>query len=201
MHRVSSDSQSDQKSGDQLGVLGEDGDVFPLHSGVPDLVGHNSYPLLQIYWPRPISMKAQESKDARSSAPGREDELANIVTRNWDPDIRPGKCMYCLMLNDHYSTKCPYMDTVPKNATVGNGCEVVCKVCGALFRGSCCGRDVGRAISKVCCICGKIGEHWPPMCPRTLREGKNISFDELATPDQSTTEDEAMPLLIDQLKL
>ncbi|KAH0985644.1 hypothetical protein GBA52_012821 [Prunus armeniaca] len=34
-------------------------------------------------------MKAQESKDARSSAPGREDELANIGLTNWDPDIRP----------------------------------------------------------------------------------------------------------------
>ncbi|CAB4285133.1 unnamed protein product [Prunus armeniaca] len=51
---------------------------------------------------------------------------------------------------------------VPKNAIVGESCVVACRVCGYIFRDSCCadcGLSVGRALLKECTICGKEEEH------------------------------------------
>ncbi|XP_062018012.1 uncharacterized protein LOC133734388 isoform X2 [Rosa rugosa] len=42
--------------------------------------------------------------------------------------IRPpeGRCLIC-SLDEHTSSECPYNAKVPKNATVGRGCDVFCK--------------------------------------------------------------------------
>ncbi|CAL8992471.1 unnamed protein product [Prunus brigantina] len=81
-------------------------------------------------------------------------------------------CKYCLKVGKHYTPLCPYRYHVPKNATLSSGVEVICKICGCFFRGSCCGRSEGQAILKDCSICGKQGEHWPSTCPS--REGRHI---------------------------
>ncbi|XP_008245794.1 PREDICTED: uncharacterized protein LOC103343943 [Prunus mume] len=86
-----------------------------------------------------------------------------------------GECKYCLKVGKHYTVLCPYRYHLPKNATLGRGVEVTCKICGCLFRGSCCascGLSEGQAILKDCSICGKQGEHWPSTCPS--REGRHI---------------------------
>ncbi|KAI5332944.1 hypothetical protein L3X38_023073 [Prunus dulcis] len=61
-----------------------------------------------------------------------------------------GECKYCLKVGEHMTQRCPYQDRVPKNAILGSGCDVVCRVCGWFFRGSCCGQDEGRAVLKNC---------------------------------------------------
>ncbi|CAB4293826.1 unnamed protein product [Prunus armeniaca] len=86
-----------------------------------------------------------------------------------------GECKYCLKVDKHYMQLCPYRYHLPKNATLGRGVEVTCKICGCLFRGSCCascGLSEGQAILKDCSICGEQGEHWPSTCPS--REGRHI---------------------------
>ncbi|XP_062018011.1 uncharacterized protein LOC133734388 isoform X1 [Rosa rugosa] len=74
--------------------------------------------------------------------------------------IRPpeGRCLIC-SLDEHTSSECPYNAKVPKNATVGRGCDVFCKVCDDLFYGRCCNQDSGRAKLKFCNFCSNYGEH------------------------------------------
>ncbi|CAL9015817.1 unnamed protein product [Prunus brigantina] len=79
-----------------------------------------------------------------------------------------GECLYCLKMGDHISFFCPYKYDVPKNAIVGSGCVVNCKICGCRFRGSrCanCGSSQGCAILMSCSICEKEGEHMSYECP------------------------------------
>ncbi|CAB4306793.1 unnamed protein product [Prunus armeniaca] len=79
-----------------------------------------------------------------------------------------GECLYCLKVGDHISHSCPYKSDVPKNAIVGSGCVVNCKICGCRFRGSCCARCgscQGRAILKSCSVCETKGEHMSYECP------------------------------------
>ncbi|CAL2268981.1 unnamed protein product [Prunus armeniaca] len=68
---------------------------------------------------------------------------------------------------------------VPKNAIVGESCVVACRVCGYIFRDSCCadcGLSVGRAILKECTICGKEEEHSNFECPERKEKRKNSGF-------------------------
>ncbi|XP_004293866.1 PREDICTED: uncharacterized protein LOC101295311 [Fragaria vesca subsp. vesca] len=75
------------------------------------------------------------------------------------------KCLYCTKLG-HGTAYCSYMYRVPKNAPVGPGCDLVCRLCGSPFSGTCCGQDEGRAILKECLTCASYGDHWPRQCPR-----------------------------------
>ncbi|BBH01079.1 hypothetical protein Prudu_011236 [Prunus dulcis] len=73
-----------------------------------------------------------------------------------------------LLVGDHISQLCPYKSDVPKNAIVGSGCAVLCKVCGCRFKGSCCakcGISQGRAVFMNCSLCEKQGEHMNYECP------------------------------------
>ncbi|KAL6282277.1 hypothetical protein ACE6H2_013206 [Prunus campanulata] len=99
----------------------------------------------------------------------------DYIPFGWEPPVPPGECLFCLKVDEHPSSACPYRKRVPKNATVGSGCDIVCSACERLCGGSRCHQDEAYAIFKVCCICGKIGEHWPSMCPSPLRQ-KDISF-------------------------
>ncbi|CAB4306407.1 unnamed protein product [Prunus armeniaca] len=92
-----------------------------------------------------------------------------------EDDGRKGLCSP-KMVDEHPPSVCPYRKRVPKNATIGRGCVLLCSVCHRFFGGSCCGQDEAYASFKVCCICGKIGEHWSTMCPSPLRQEKDISF-------------------------
>lgn len=76
-----------------------------------------------------------------------------------------GGCRIC-SLDEHHSTLCPYNKShIRKNAIVGRGCDVVCKVCHALFSGRCCNQDLGCARLKFCYCCLKYDEHWSEGCP------------------------------------
>ncbi|CAL2252181.1 unnamed protein product [Prunus armeniaca] len=91
-----------------------------------------------------------------------------LETPSPPPNYIFGECLYCLKVGDHISHFCPYKSNVPKNAVVGSGCVVNCKLCGCRFRGSCCakcGISLGRAILKNCSICEKVGEHMNYECP------------------------------------
>ncbi|XP_034212511.1 uncharacterized protein LOC117625053 isoform X1 [Prunus dulcis] len=96
----------------------------------------------------------------------------DYIPFGWGPPVLPGECLFCLKVDEHPPSVCPYRKRVPKNATVGSGGDIVCSVCHRFFRGSCCGQDA----FKVCCICGKIGDHWSTVCPSPLRQEKDISF-------------------------
>lgn len=68
-------------------------------------------------------------------------------------------------LDEHASSVCPYQVEVPKNATVGSGCDIVCRVCEREFSGHCCNQDSGRAKLKDCDFCMQFGQHWTFQCP------------------------------------
>ncbi|KAI5332943.1 hypothetical protein L3X38_023072 [Prunus dulcis] len=42
--------------------------------------------------------------------------------------LQIGECEYCLKVSQHIPQRCPYKDRVPKNAILGSGCDVVCRV-------------------------------------------------------------------------
>ncbi|XP_024157401.1 uncharacterized protein LOC112165193 isoform X3 [Rosa chinensis] len=86
--------------------------------------------------------------------------------------LQTEKCMYCTKV--HGIASCSYTRRVPKNAPVGPGCELVCRICESPFSGTCCGLDEGRAILKECIICGAYGDHWPRWCPRNNRVDKKL---------------------------
>ncbi|XP_050366844.1 uncharacterized protein LOC126785258 [Argentina anserina] len=69
------------------------------------------------------------------------------------------RCLIC-SLDEHTSSDCPYAVEVPsKNAIVGIGADIVCKVCDGLF-------SRGRARLKFCTYCLIFGEHCIKQCPR-----------------------------------
>ncbi|KAL6293762.1 hypothetical protein ACE6H2_001904 [Prunus campanulata] len=142
-------------------ILDEDLETyFSLHWGPPSPRGSKDEE------PKTEELMDEEPKTEELTAeePTTEELMAEI-----------GECKYCLKVGKHYTPLCPYRYHLPKNATLGSGCEVICKICGCLFRGSCCascGRSEGQAILKDCSICGKQGEHWPSTCPS--REGRHI---------------------------
>ncbi|PQM37401.1 hypothetical protein Pyn_02724 [Prunus yedoensis var. nudiflora] len=105
---------------------------------------------------RPIVSKAEETKA------GLDDTYIPFFQLPRPPI---GECEYCLKVGEHIPQRCPYKDRVPKNAILGSGCDVVCRVCGWFFRGSCCRQDEGRAILKNCGICLTTGKHWSASCP------------------------------------
>lgn len=74
--------------------------------------------------------------------------------------------MFCLKVDEHPSSDCPYRKRVPKNATVGNGCDMVCSVCGWFFGGRFYDQDEAHAIFKSCCICEKIDMNTGLECPQ-----------------------------------
>ncbi|CAL9015435.1 unnamed protein product [Prunus brigantina] len=122
--------------------------------------------------PSPTESKAEESKAEESE--GEEFEGEESEGEELTPE-EIGECMYCLKVGEHITQLCPYQHHVPKNATLGEGCELICKICGCRFIGSCCadcGLSEGCAILKRCLLCGKLGDHWLSMCPK--REGKHI---------------------------
>ncbi|XP_062015372.1 uncharacterized protein LOC133731940 isoform X2 [Rosa rugosa] len=88
--------------------------------------------------------------------------------------LQTEKCMYCTKVGVHGTASCSYTRRVPKNAPVGPGCELVCRICESPFSGTCCGLDEGRAILKECIICGVYGDHWPRWCPRNNRVDKKL---------------------------
>ncbi|XP_021814892.1 uncharacterized protein LOC110757549 isoform X1 [Prunus avium] len=121
-------------------------EMVPLH--------HDTSLLLKLGWP--IGSKAEETKAGPDGTYIPSFQLPR-------PDI--GECEYCLKVGEHIPQRCPYKDHVPKNAILGSGCDVVCRVCGWFFRGSCCRQDEGRAILKNCGICLTTGKHWSASCP------------------------------------
>ncbi|KAL6282295.1 hypothetical protein ACE6H2_013224 [Prunus campanulata] len=139
---------------------------------------------LILHWgpPSPTGREAEESKAEKSKAEeseGEEFEGEEFEGEESEgEELTPkeiGECMYCLKVGEHITQLCPYQHHVPKNATLGEGCELICKICGCRFIGSCCadcGLSEGCAILKDCLICGKQGDHWPSTCPK--REGKHI---------------------------
>ncbi|KAI5332949.1 hypothetical protein L3X38_023078 [Prunus dulcis] len=74
-------------------------------------------PLLKINWP--IGSKAEETK---AGPDGTYIPFFQLPRR----DI--GECEYCLKVGEHIPQRCPYKDRVPKNAILGSGCDVVCRV-------------------------------------------------------------------------
>ncbi|KAI5345411.1 hypothetical protein L3X38_013288 [Prunus dulcis] len=145
-----------------------------------------------------IRSKLEESEDEESENEESEDEeLENEESKNEeigskieesesedseDEEITKeklrsfiGECKYCLHVGEHISQLCPYKSDAPKNATLGEGCMVVCSICCCLLRDSCCADcdlSIGCAVLKDCPICRKQGEHWPSTCSK--REGKHI---------------------------
>ncbi|CAL2252179.1 unnamed protein product [Prunus armeniaca] len=116
---------------------------------------------------RIIGSKAEEQKAAKQC----------LEKPSPPPNDIFGECLYCLKVGDHISHYCPYKSNVPKNAIVGSGCVVNCKICGRLFRGSrCarCGSCQGHAILKSCSVCETKGEHMSYECPN--REKKYYPF-------------------------
>ncbi|PRQ42460.1 putative transcription factor interactor and regulator CCHC(Zn) family [Rosa chinensis] len=81
----------------------------------------------------------------------------------------PGTCIICSLVDEHSSTRCPYLNLLPKNAAVSSGCDVVCTVCHRLFSGRCCNQDAGRAELRLCNNCMRIGDHWTSQCPQEDR--------------------------------
>ncbi|KAL6282285.1 hypothetical protein ACE6H2_013214 [Prunus campanulata] len=103
-------------------------------------------PLMQIHRPKPISSKVEIPNVGKLTY----EECLTFSSFLWGPPIPPGECKFCLKVDEHYWSNCPYMVSVPKNAKVGSNCDVICKVCGLFFKKeSCCGKDEGRAIPKV----------------------------------------------------
>ncbi|BBN67676.1 hypothetical protein Prudu_151S000100 [Prunus dulcis] len=47
--------------------------------------------------------------------------------------LQIGECEYCLKVGQHIPQRCPYKDRVPKNAILGSGCDVVCRVNTGLY--------------------------------------------------------------------
>ncbi|XP_016652584.1 PREDICTED: keratin-3, type I cytoskeletal 51 kDa-like [Prunus mume] len=123
--------------------------------------------------------KAEEQKATKQCL----EKPSTSFKSHWNPSTNPtfgfkadepkdkscfGECLYCLKVGDHISHFCPYKSNVPKNAIVGSGCTVLCKVCGCRFRGSCCascGISQGRAVFMNCSLCEKQGEHMNYECP------------------------------------
>ncbi|KAL6282600.1 hypothetical protein ACE6H2_013529 [Prunus campanulata] len=145
--------------------------VLPKNRGGKDLLSTDMVPL---NCDTPIlDSKAEERKAAKqcfekpSTTPPPNDPFGRKVDEPKDKSSI-GECLYCLKVGDHISHSCPYKSDVPKNAIVGSGCVVNCKLCGCRFRGSCCakcGSSLGLAILKDCSICEKIGEHMSYECP------------------------------------
>ncbi|XP_024189909.1 uncharacterized protein LOC112193884 isoform X2 [Rosa chinensis] len=81
----------------------------------------------------------------------------------------PAACMICSLVDEHSSTQCPYLDLLPKNATVSSDCDVVCTICYQLFSGHCCNQDAGRAKLRLCDNCMRIGDHRTSQCPEKNR--------------------------------
>ncbi|CAL9015458.1 unnamed protein product [Prunus brigantina] len=98
--------------------------------------------LSKFYWPKPTETKTEEEKAKLLTF----EELCTASDFLSGPPLPPGECMFCLKVDEHYTGGCPYKDSVPKGAPVGKYCVVLCKVCGHIFEGFCCGRDEGRAI-------------------------------------------------------
>ncbi|ONI10940.1 hypothetical protein PRUPE_4G077500 [Prunus persica] len=164
----------------QSEVLHKDGGGKDLLS--PDMVSLNCDTPI-------IGSKAEEQKAAKQCL----EKPSTSFKLHWNPSTIPifgikadapkdkssiGECLYCLKVGDHISRLCPYKSDVPKNAIVGSGCAVLCKVCGCRFKGSCCaecGITQGRAIFMNCSLCEKQGEHMNYECP-TLKKKHYPSF-------------------------
>ncbi|CAB4301089.1 unnamed protein product [Prunus armeniaca] len=148
-------------------VIDKDGGLKPL-----EMVPHDPNTSL---W-KPTVNRSKEPKTAQQR---RFEELmaysashaaSNVdFLKDPDPPVPAGECRYCLKVDDHITQLCPYKYDVPKNAILGKGCTVVCKVCGCRFRDSCCakcGNTRGCAILMDCRICGKPYDHWSDTCPK-----------------------------------
>ncbi|CAL9015460.1 unnamed protein product [Prunus brigantina] len=110
--------------------------------------------LLKFYWPKPTETKTEEEKAKLLTF----EELCTASDFLSGPPPPPGECAFCLKVDEHYTGGCTYStesfepifntykDSVPKGAPVGKYCVVLCKVCGDIFEGFCCGKDEGRAI-------------------------------------------------------
>ncbi|PRQ31736.1 hypothetical protein RchiOBHm_Chr5g0038761 [Rosa chinensis] len=100
-----------------------------------------------------------------SPGPNSTRSMSRIIQKWYTVGPPEDRCLICC-LDEHTSFLCPYNVEVPKNAIVGSGCDVICKVCDRVFFGRCCNQDTGRAKLKFCDICFKYGEHWMLQCPR-----------------------------------
>ncbi|KAH0986483.1 hypothetical protein GBA52_013660 [Prunus armeniaca] len=85
----------------------------------PEMVplDRDTSPLLKLGWP--MGSKAEETK---AGPDGTYIPFFQLPR----PDI--GECEYCLKVGEHIWQQCPYKDRVPKNAILGSGCDVVCRV-------------------------------------------------------------------------
>ncbi|CAL2252185.1 unnamed protein product [Prunus armeniaca] len=157
--------------------LDSQSEVLDKDAGVKDLLSPDTIPL---NCDTPVIDSEAEERRAMKQCL---EDLSTYFQLDWTPPPNPffgikadspvdkssiGECLYCLKVGDHNSNSCPYQSDVPKDAIVGSGCVVNCKICGCRFRGSYCAKcriSEGCAILKSCSICNKEGEHMSYECP------------------------------------